>query len=118
MADAPKFAILNLAEVPTTRSPDFKVIYANNVNIGMSPWDIQMTFGKITSGNTIEHQITVVISPQWAKALAGVYQRVVADYESQFGKVALPEQLLAAQSIVPVAQPAKKKTKKKKTDAL
>lgn len=112
MAEDQQFEVLNVATVPTTNVADFKTIYANNVNIGLSPWDIQMTFGRITSANTIEHHVLVVISPQWAKALSSVLQKVVHDYEAKFGQVNIPDQILIPQLAAKqqVAKPELKKS--------
>lgn len=93
---SPKF--LDLASVPKTQSPEFRTVYVNNVMAGMGPWDIQMLFGRI-SENKIEQQVNVVISPQWAKALASVLARVVNDYEAQFGTISVPADILAARNM-------------------
>jgi len=65
----------------------------------MSPYDIQMIMSRASApgGRAVNELVaTAFLSPQEAKALSIMLSRVVRDYETQIGTIALPAQILSA----------------------
>jgi hypothetical protein len=78
-------------EIEMRQSETFVSLYANNVSLRTTAWDIQLTFGEIQSVDertlVIENQLAVNLSPQQAKALANALSGQVQAYERQFGEI-------------------------------
>ncbi|MBF6570540.1 MAG: DUF3467 domain-containing protein [Candidatus Binataceae bacterium] len=78
---------------------DYREDYANSVMVKGTLWDMQFLFGRIdqTSPETLEVRqfAAIYVSPQQAKAMLAILQQNVAEYERQFGTIA----------IAPVASP-------------
>ncbi|MDQ2839749.1 MAG: DUF3467 domain-containing protein [Acidobacteriota bacterium] len=77
-----------------SRSSTFVSIYANDVQIHTSPWDLRIVFGEI--GDAVEGDIPSInvsqlgevrVSPQLAKKLAEAIIAQVQAYERTFGKI-------------------------------
>ena len=77
-----------------SRAPTFVSIYANDVQIHTSPWDMRIVLGEI--GDTVEgnppsinvHQLGEIrISPPLAKKLVQVIAEQVQAYERTFGPI-------------------------------
>lgn len=72
---------------------DYREDYANSVMVKGTLWDMQFLFGRIdqTSPETlrISQFAAVYVSPQQAKAMLAVLQQNVAEYERQFGAIAI-----------------------------
>src|SRR5580698_11493776 len=89
---------------PTTKQPemnlvqtaDYRETYANSVQVRVSVWDFQLTFGLASSDSpeqvTIRNHQAVFLSPQQAKALLNVLGQNVAQYEQAFGTLSLEPQ--------------------------
>jgi len=81
-------------ELQVFRSEEFVKVYANNVQIETSIWDCRLTFGELTKATdgkpSVEQLVTVVMSPQHAKALVGVLAGNLQQYEKQVGEIKLP----------------------------
>ena len=78
----------------TFRDDHFIEVYANVSHAGLTPWDIQLTFSRLDSsdGTTRTRElVSVVVSPQHAKALSAVIQNSVRIYEETFGEIKLTE---------------------------
>ncbi len=75
------------------KSADYREDYANSVQIRVNLWDFFIMFGKLnqTAADTvnIENFQGVYVSPQQAKALLGLLQQNVSQYESAFGEIRL-----------------------------
>lgn len=82
-------------ELPTIRTDNFVRAYANAANLEVTPWDFKLVFGelkKISDGKTvIEQSVEVTMSPQHAKALAGILSANVREYEKSVGEIKLPQ---------------------------
>jgi len=81
-------------ELETVRSDKFQRIYANAANIEVTVWDFKLTFGELKKLNNkvvIEQSIEVTMSPQHAKALAGILINNIKEYENQAGEIKLPQ---------------------------
>lgn len=77
-----------------SRSPTFVSIYANDIQIHTSPWDLRIVLGEIA--DTVEgdppsinvNQLGEVrVSPQLAKRLVQVISEQVQQYERLFGPI-------------------------------
>jgi len=87
--------------VETTRSPDFKQIYAIGAIGGHSPYDFRIAFYNDSPKPTIEGgksitvmerkiDMEVILSPLAAKELARWLAEHVKDYENKFGEIKRP----------------------------
>ncbi len=77
------------------KAAGFSTIYVNSSRMGLSPWDIRVTLGQVmeidAETQVNEDLVTVVMSPQHAKAVLSSLTLVVAAYEKAFGD--LPDNL-------------------------
>lgn len=75
------------------RSAEYRETYANSVQIRVNLWDFFLMFGQLnqTSAETVNIQNFqgVYVSPQQAKALLGILQQNVSQYEAAFGEIRL-----------------------------
>ena len=75
------------------KTPDYRESYANSVQIRVKLWDFLLLFGQINQTSPENVQIQnfqgIYVSPQQAKALLGVLQQNVSQYESAFGEIRL-----------------------------
>ena len=80
-------------KVDVARRPDFRENYANSVQMRVNLWDFYLEFGVVSQTDPsvvhIETYQGIYLSPQQAKALLGVLQQNVAQYESTFGEIRL-----------------------------
>jgi len=78
------------------QTPDYRETYTNSVQVRVSVWDFQLTFGLATSESpdqvTIRNHQSIFLSPQQAKALWNVLGQNVAQYEQAFGTLNLEPQ--------------------------
>ena len=79
---------LNLAQ-----TSDYRESYANSVQVRVSVWDFQLTFGLASSETpdqvTIRNHQAIFLSPLQAKALFNVLGQNFAQYELAFGTLNL-----------------------------
>ena len=81
-------------ELETAKSEKFVKIYTNAANLEITPWDFTLFFGELKkSGDkmTVEHTVGIAMSPQHAKALAGLLVTQVKEYEKQIGEIKMPQ---------------------------
>ena len=81
-------------ELSTQRSPNFLKIYSNAANIEVTAWDFNIVFGELRKADDkpfIEQFVAITMSPQHAKALAGVLASNVNEYEKHVGEIRLPQ---------------------------
>lgn len=88
MATTPKQTRVNLVQ-----GADYRESYSNSVQIRVNVWDFMLMFGTMHQNvpETVEIRNFqgVYLSPQQAKALLGVLQQNVAQYENAFGEINL-----------------------------
>ena len=79
------------------KSPSFASLYANDVQVQVTPWDVRLILGEIASVPTPEDQTVVVrevgelrLSPQLAKRLALILIEQLRHYEDRFGPIPTP----------------------------
>ena len=83
----------NQPNVNLVAGPDYREPYANSVQIRVNVWDFFLMFGTIHQ--TTEEHVEIrnfqgiYFSPQQAKALLGVLQQNIAQYENAFGEIKL-----------------------------
>ncbi len=75
------------------KTPDYRESYANSVQIRVNLWDFFLMFGNIDQNSPENVHIRnfqgIFVSPQQAKALLGILQQNVSQYESAFGEIRL-----------------------------
>ena len=83
----------NQPEIKLTQSADYRESYANSIQIRVNVWDFFLVFGTLQQQTPTEVEVRnfqgVYLSPQQAKALAGVLQQNVSQYEAAFGEIQL-----------------------------
>jgi flagellar protein FlaG len=83
-------------QMTLVQTTDFRESYANSVQVRVSVWDFQLTFGLASSDSpdqvTIRNHDAIFISPQQAKALWNVLGQNLAQYEQAFGTLNLEPQ--------------------------
>src|SRR5271165_1010869 len=91
MSPTPQQPQMNLVQ-----ADDYRELYANSVQVRVSVWDFQLTFGLASSDTpdqvTIRNHQAIFLSPQQAKALLNVLGQNVAQYEQAFGTLNLEPQ--------------------------
>lgn len=80
------------------RSADYKTIYVNFVQSGMTPYDISLVVGENTGvfGNAMEIELKakITMSPLEAKVVTEILLDTVQRYEKQFGEIKVAEGLV------------------------
>jgi hypothetical protein len=78
-------------------SPTFVSLYANDVQVQTSPWDIRLVLGEIHNFPTVENPNVMVrqigevrISPQLTKKLVTILAQQLQVYETTFGTIPVP----------------------------
>ena len=96
MADQPAPADPTLLAIPRVRDPNYREIYSNNNLIGMGPFDLTITFQKISEvipGQTGAIDMAAVsMSPQRFKAFVKAMAEVLSAYENSFGALSISEE--------------------------
>jgi len=79
--------------VRLTTTAEYREAYANSVQMRVNVWDFFLAFGMLQQVSETQVEIRnfqgIYISPQQAKALLGLLQQRVADYETAFGEIKL-----------------------------
>jgi hypothetical protein len=84
------------AETESVGPLAYPEIYANHTQLSMTLWDISMHFGTVIGLNRetntlqVNRKVSVIISPEQAKALQMALVGVIEKYERSFGKVRFP----------------------------
>jgi hypothetical protein len=83
-------------QLESVRSERFASIYSNATNLEVTPWDFKFIFGVLVKPPTgsipkIESLTEVIMSPQHAKALLGILENNIQEYEKKIGKIELPK---------------------------
>ena len=81
----------------TKRSPAFFSVYANDIQVQTSPWDMRIILGEIAKPAAAGDLVVSInqlgelrISVQLAKRLAVIMTRQIEAYEGRFGSIPLP----------------------------
>jgi hypothetical protein len=121
--EAKKMGLRNAADQTNIKSDNFVKIYANNVGIGATNWDMGIVFGEILGiGDegkpVVEQKVKINMTREFMKALSNLLSANIRAYEEKFGEISL-ENLFAIteelESKTTVARlPTKKSAVKKK----
>ena len=76
------------------REENYTRIYANNIQVGFSSWDMRITFGELVDGpdgslTKVAERATVTMSLHHAKAAIHVLMEQLTALEKQFGEIPL-----------------------------
>jgi len=75
------------------KAEDYRESYANSVQLRANLWDFFLLFGVVdpaaTDSVSIRNFQGIYLSPQQAKALLGVLQQNLGQYEASFGEIRL-----------------------------
>ena len=86
--------------VKLTSDAAYRENYANSVQMRVNIWDFFLVFGTLQQQSETQVEIRsfqgVYLSPQQAKALLGLLQQNVANYESAFGEIKLDARVTPA----------------------
>lgn len=81
-------------QVTRTRSPNHVSIYSNNVEVGVSAWDVRIKLGEIVEANDNRLDISILatlfMSPPHAKAFSKVLAENIKKYEAAMGEIPMP----------------------------
>jgi hypothetical protein len=79
-------------------SPTFVSIYANDISVQVSPWDVRLILGEIFQGPSDENPNVIVrqlgevrVSPQLAKRVVSILIEQLRGYENRFGPIPQPD---------------------------
>jgi hypothetical protein len=90
-------------EVTVQRSPDYRLVYSNGIGIFKTAWDFRFDFGTLLGGDLIgdkrlplvhQQEMSVIMSPQHAKAFVLIAIRELKAWEEKFGEIKLSEKIL------------------------
>jgi hypothetical protein len=82
------------APIEGRQSSSFRNVYANTCRVGIGPWDIRISFGQVVEiapGRSVnEDEVTIIMSPQQAKAVLQGWKESIERYEAAFGEIPNP----------------------------
>lgn len=81
--------------------------YANNVQLGLTAYDLRILFGELVDANSkkiiIEQRVHVTLSYLQAKLLMLMLAQALQQHESAMGEVKIPPELLSMNSVTATA---------------
>ena len=85
-------------ELKLNRTTDYRDTYANSVQVRISVWDFFLVFGTMHQETADQVEVDnfqgIYLSPQQAKALQQVLGQNLAQYEQDFGPIALEPRII------------------------
>jgi hypothetical protein len=79
------------ATVNRTRSDRYATIYTNNVQVGISLYDVRLLLNDVVSASksriNVEEQAAIVMSPEQARDVSEALKHALAQYEDRFGPI-------------------------------
>lgn len=98
----PEEAFAKATDQVRVRTERFRQIYANNMQVGFSSWDLAITFGEITGEQDgkpiIEETVRVIMTREIAKILSTILKNHIDLYEEHFGELRMPLESVAKES--------------------
>ncbi len=92
--DVPKSALAKAEDQMRLRKEDFIQVYANNMSIAFSSWDLGIIFGQILGEQegkpVIEEKVKVIMTREMAKIMLKILSAHVTAFEEQFGAIRIP----------------------------
>ena len=94
--DIPKSVTAKAADQIRVRNPNrFQSIYANNVTISFSSFDMSITFGEVAGEQDgkpiVEEAIKVTLTREMGKAFSRLLTANIEAFEKSFGKIVVPD---------------------------
>src|SRR5436853_7319379 len=93
-------AIPTQPNIKLVNTNEYRETYANSVQVRVNVWDFFLVFGTMQQQSETQVEVRnfqgIYLSPQQAKALAGILQQNVTNYESTFGEIKLDPRVTAA----------------------
>src|SRR5436190_17569799 len=80
----------DVSKLPLSNPDNIRPVYTNFAGIAQTPWDFQIMFSEmVVAGQNISVQLRslVVMTPHHAKALLGVLQANIAEFEKSHGEI-------------------------------
>lgn len=103
--DIPKKLVAKSTDQKRVLSDDFISMYANNVSVSISIWDLSLTFGVIIGEEdgkpVIEETIKIFMTREMAKVMNRLLTHHIAEYEKKYGTINIPEMKPASQETPP-----------------
>lgn len=81
----------NVIEIPQQqhiKAEDFRAVYINSSMIRISFYDFAILCGRLTEDGTVEDLVSLIMSPEHAKAFMIGLKQTVKQYEDTFGEIA------------------------------
>lgn len=77
------------------RSPDFRVIYSNNLKANSSPTEVRLTFSNFTDDVgigkfVIQEEVCITIHPGMVRLLLAQIEATLQNHERLWGEIKLP----------------------------
>jgi len=72
------------------KSDQFKALYINSTVMRISFFDVAIVCGRLTEEGPVEDLVSLVMSPEHAKALLTALTITVKQYEDTFGEIKSP----------------------------
>jgi hypothetical protein len=93
--EIPKTALAKAQDQKRIRTDRFKSIYSNNMQVGISMWDMAITFGEIVGEEDgkviVEELVQVKMTRELVKVLASILLANIKQFEAQTGvQIAIP----------------------------
>ncbi len=100
------------------KSDGFVKIYANNVGISASNWEMSLTFGEIIGTNdeghpVVEQKVKVNMTREFVKAVSNLLATNIKAYEEKYGEVSFDSMLAIADQMTASAKAKKASVSKK-----
>jgi len=90
---------IDATRIELSQTADYRDGYSNSVQVRMSVWDFHLVFGTMAQEAADQMHFRafqgIYLSPQQAKALHHVLSQNLAQYEQDFGAIALEPRVLA-----------------------
>jgi hypothetical protein len=85
---------VNVGELPVSNPDNVRSVYANNVGLTVTPWDLRLLFSEIVVNEqgkpSVQLRANVVLTPAHAKALSDALVRNVKEFEKLYGEITVP----------------------------
>lgn len=96
MKEVPKTALENDENQLRVQDDEFRRVYANNVSLHMSQWDVGLIFGEIIGVRDdnkaiVLEKVKINMSKELAKVVAMLLGANISAYERDNGEIKLPE---------------------------
>lgn len=82
------------ADQVRVRTERYRQLYANNMQVGFSTWDLGITFGEIIGEQdgkpVVEETVKILMTREIAKILGNILLKHIEVFEAQFGEIKLP----------------------------